>query len=56
MKLLILDYLQTKMNQATKDAEMFALMIQEIKELTKENKNIKIGNDFLKIVSTKDEN
>lgn len=50
-QLIILDYLQTKLNQAQKDIELFSLMIQEIEALQKTTKKIKTNNDFLKVIT-----
>lgn len=49
-QLIILDYLQTKLNQAQKDIELFSLMIQEIESLQKTAITLKKNNDFLKVV------
>lgn len=50
-KLLVLDYLQTKLNQAQKDIELFSLMIQEIEELAKDKKKLKLNNNFLQVIT-----
>lgn len=53
-QLLVLDYLQTKLNQAQKDIEIFSLMIQEIEELSKDKKHLKLNNNFLQVVTNND--
>jgi hypothetical protein len=54
-QLLTLQYLESKLRQAEADVGMFGAMISEIKELSKDNKQLGTANTFLKIVSNSEE-
>ena len=47
---LTLDYLQTRLNQARRDVEMFTIMIAELRELQKNTIKLQTNNNFLQIV------
>lgn len=49
-KLLTLDYLQTRLNQAQRDVEMLCLMIQEVEKLVEGKKKSDSKAKFLSVV------
>ena len=53
---LTLDFLQSKLNQAQRDVELFTIMIQELNKLISEKKKIikekTLEKTFLKLITT----
>lgn len=48
--LLVVKYIQNKLQQAQKDVELFSLILQELEELKKEQKELKLERNFLHVV------
>lgn len=49
-------YLSNKLRQAQEDVNIFTLMLEELKKSDKDRNSLTIGNQFLKLVKTNNEN